>query len=82
MNGLQRRVFLPSLASPLANQYPHHEPPSVSAQAATAPDGEWLIDFIGPSGLRWTLDPMDALATANAFNSAVQDYLDLSKPAK
>lgn len=75
MNGLQRRVFLPSLDSPLVNQMPFRQPPSVSAQAHRPESGVWIIDFIGPSSLRWTLSPPDALSTANAFIQAVQDSL-------
>jgi hypothetical protein len=78
MNGPQRRVLLPSLASPLVNQLPHHQPASISAQAARLASGEWVIDFIGPSGLRWTLQPVDAMAASSAFALAVHDYLSLN----
>jgi hypothetical protein len=60
------------------NQSPHHQPASLSAQAARMASGEWVIDFIGPSGLRWTLQPVDAVAASSAFTLAVQDYLSLN----
>lgn len=78
MNGPTRHALLPSLASPLVNQLPFRLPASVSAQATTTPEGIWVIDFIGPSYLRWTLNPVDAIRAANAWALAIEDYLDLS----